>query len=112
MVTTSPPSGHQWLIESGDHQAVIVEVGGGIRAYRYQGRDYLDGYPDDEIAPYGAGQILASWPNRIRDGQYTFSGLRLSVPLNEPDVHNAIHGLVRWLPWRRDDAGPGRVQLS
>jgi aldose 1-epimerase len=112
MVATVQPSGHQWHIESGDHGAVIVEVGGGIRAYRYQGRDYLDGYTADEIAPYTAGQMLAPWPNRIRDGQYTFDGLQLSLPLNEADQHNAIHGLVRWLLWQADHADPGQIRLS
>ncbi len=34
----------------------------------------LDGYAEDEICPGCAGQILAPWPNRIRDGRYTFGG--------------------------------------
>src|SRR5262245_50760764 len=112
MVTTAPPAGQQWLIESDEQQAVVVEVGGGIRTYQYRGRDYLDGYAADEIAPYTAGQILAPWPNRLRDGQYTFDGSELTLPLNEPDQHNAIHGLVRWLPWQPDHSGPDQIGLS
>src|SRR5215471_10885559 len=106
------PSGHQWRIESGDHQAVVVEVGGGVRAYRYQGRDYLDGYTDREMAPFAAGQVLVPWPNRIRDGQYTVDGQRLSLPLTEPDLHNASHGLARWLLWQADEATASEVRLS
>jgi len=80
--------------------------------YQYKGQDHLDGYADSEIAPYTAGQILAPWPNRLRDGEYTFDQLHLTLPLNEPDQHNAIHGLVRWLPWQPDSADPGQIELS
>ena len=65
------PSGTQWTIRSGEHEAVLVEVGGGLRAYRYAGREVLDGYKADEICPASAGSVLAPWPNRVRDGRYT-----------------------------------------
>ena len=58
-------------------EAVVVEVGGGLRAYRADGVDYLDGYAEDELSPGSAGQVLAPWPNRIRDGRYTFGGRAL-----------------------------------
>src|SRR5262247_3737250 len=37
---------------------------------------------------------------------------RSTGPLNEPDQHNAIHGLVRWLPWQPDHSGPDQIGLS
>jgi aldose 1-epimerase len=95
-----PLSGTQWTISAAGQEAVVVEVGGGLRAYRAEGIDYVDGYPEDEIPTGSAGQLLAPWPNRIRDGQYTFAGQALQLALTEPDRHNAIHGLVNWLPWR------------
>jgi aldose 1-epimerase len=49
VATTARPTGNQWLIESDDHRAVVVEVGGGIRMYQYKEQDYLDGYADNEI---------------------------------------------------------------
>ncbi|GAA2707202.1 aldose 1-epimerase family protein [Micromonospora olivasterospora] len=97
---TRPPSGEQWSIAAAGHEAVIVEVGGGLRAYRHDGVDYLDGYGVDELCPGGAGQVLAPWPNRIRDGAYEFGGRPLRLTLTEPTRHNAIHGLVNWVPWR------------
>lgn len=60
------PSGAQWIIAAGGHEAVVVEVGGGLRAYRHDEVDYLDGYDLDELCPGSAGQVLAPWPNRIR----------------------------------------------
>ncbi|MFE0588557.1 aldose 1-epimerase family protein [Micromonospora echinospora] len=96
----TPPSGAQWTIAAAGHEAVIVEVGGGLRAYRRDGVDYVDGYGADEICPGSAGQVLAPWPNRIRDGAYTFDGRSYALPLTEPSRHVAIHGLVNWVPWR------------
>ncbi|SCL17905.1 aldose 1-epimerase [Micromonospora rhizosphaerae] len=93
------PSGIQWTIAGHGHEAVVVEVGGGLRAYRHDGVDYVDGYAADEICPGCAGQVLAPWPNRIRDGAYTFGGRSLQLDLSEPARHNAIHGLVNWVSW-------------
>ena len=94
-------SGTQWTITSGDHEAVIVEVGGGLREYRVAGVEVLDGYADNEMSPASHGQILAPWPNRIRDGRYTFAGESYQLFLSEPARHNAIHGLVNWARWHQ-----------
>ncbi|MEV4620883.1 aldose 1-epimerase family protein [Asanoa sp. NPDC049573] len=98
---TAPPlSGTQWTIASDGQEAVVVEVGGGLRAYRAGGVDYLDGYAEDELPPGSSGQVLAPWPSRIRDGRYAFGGETYQLPLTEPAKHNAIHGLVAWQRWR------------
>ncbi|MFY1635748.1 aldose 1-epimerase family protein [Solwaraspora sp. WMMB335] len=95
-----PPSGAQWTIGAAGHQAVVVEVGGGLRTYRADGFDYVDGYAEHELCVGSAGQILAPWPNRIRDGRYTFGGDTRQLHLSEPSRHTAIHGLTCWLPWQ------------
>jgi aldose 1-epimerase len=98
---TAPPlSGTQWTIAADGQEAVVVEVGGGLRAYRAGGVDYLDGYAEDELPPGSSGQVLAPWPSRIRDGRYSFGGGSYQLPLTEPAKHNAIHGLVAWQRWR------------
>ena len=48
----------------------------------------------------GRGQVLVPWPNRLQDGSYEFDGRSHQLPLTEPEHANAIHGLVRWAPWR------------
>lgn len=58
-----PFSGAQWTISAAGHEAVIVEVGGGLRTYRHDGVDLVDGYQTDEVCPGCAGQVLAPWPN-------------------------------------------------
>ncbi|PZM97592.1 MAG: aldose epimerase [Actinobacteria bacterium] len=109
---TRPPSGAQWTIRADGHEAVIVEVGGGLRAYRADGVDYIDGYAEDEISVGCAGQILAPWPNRIRDGRYQFEGVDQQLALTEPERHNAIHGLVNWVPWRLATRGDDHVVVE
>jgi len=49
------PSGEQITIAAGDQQAVIVEVGGGLRSYSAGGRELVDGYRADEMSSSGRG---------------------------------------------------------
>ena len=105
-------SGTQWSIEADGHRAVVVEVGGVLRRYAAGEWEVLDGFDADELSPASAGQILAPWPNRIRDGHYTFEGTTYQLPLTEPDRHNAIHGLTNWSRWRLAERSAGSVTLE
>jgi aldose 1-epimerase len=106
-----PPSGEQIGITLGEHRAVVVEVGGGLRSYSAAGRDLLDGYRADEMSTSGRGQVLLPWPNRIQDGSYEFEGQRHQLPINDPAEQDAIHGLVRWAPWSVAEHEPHRVVM-
>lgn len=99
MTIATPPSGDQHEISYGDQRAVVVAVGGGLRTYDVAGRPVLDGYPVDQPADGARGQTLVPWPNRVRDGRWRWQGQELQLALTEPAQHNAIHGLVRWVPW-------------
>ncbi|GLY05938.1 MULTISPECIES: aldose 1-epimerase family protein [Actinoplanes] len=105
-------SGAQWTIEADGHRAVLAEVGGTLRAYSVNGVDLVDGFSTDEISPGSAGQILAPWPNRIRDGQYTFEEKAYQLALTEPARHNAIHGLVNWARWHAVEQSADAVTLE
>ena len=93
------PSGEQWTIRFDDHEAVVVEVGGGVRTYTAGGRDVFAGYPPEAQCSGGRGQLLMPWPNRIREGRYSFAGRDHQLALTEPARGHAIHGLVRWAIW-------------
>jgi aldose 1-epimerase len=56
--------------------------------------------------------VLIPWPNRLEDGCYEFNGRRYQLPLNEPEHHNAIHGLVRWSTWTATEREPHRVVME
>jgi aldose 1-epimerase len=105
-------SGRQIEIAAGNQQAVVVEVGGGLRTYSVGDRDIIDGYEADEISSSGRGQVLIPWPNRLQDGSYEFGGRCHQLPLNEPQRRNAIHGLVRWAAWTPAVREPHRVVME
>jgi aldose 1-epimerase len=106
------PTGEQIRLRSAGAEAVVVEVGGGLRSYRARGRDLLDGFGEREMAGAARGQVLAPWPNRLRDGRYVWDGEEHWTPLSEPETHNAIHGLVRFTPWQVTERSSGSVQLE
>ncbi|NHN55283.1 aldose 1-epimerase family protein [Calidifontibacter sp. DB0510] len=94
------PSGTQWTLQAHDQELTVVEVGGGIRSYARGGREVLYGYPVEAKADAGRGQLLMPWPNRVRDGRFSFGGRDEQLALSEPARDNASHGLVRWANWR------------
>jgi aldose 1-epimerase len=106
------PSGKQITIVAKEQQAVIVEVGGGLRSYSVGDHELLDGYDADEMSSSGRGQVLIPWPNRLEDGRYEFDGGHYQLPLNEPEHRNAIHGLVRWSTWTATEREPHRVVME
>ena len=108
----SPPSGEQYEIAHADQRATVVEVGAGIRAYSDGGRDVLEPYPVEAICDGAHGAVLIPWPNRLGDGSYVFDGTEHQLALSEPAKRNAIHGLLRWVPWRALEREPERVLMG
>lgn len=106
------PSGEQINILASGWQATVVEVGGGLRSLSLDGRNVLDGYGEDEMCGSGRGQLLLPWPNRIEDGKYTFGGSSFQLPLSEPALHNASHGLTRWVDWQVRDRSESAVTMT
>jgi aldose 1-epimerase len=106
-----PPSGEQFEIAFADQRATIVEVGGGVREYAVGDRPVLDPYPIDVICDGAHGAPLVPWPNRLADGRYRFEGTEYQVDLSEPERRNAIHGLLRWRPWRALERDEHRVTM-
>lgn len=107
-----PASGAQHEIWHGDQRAVVVEVGGGLREYTVAGRAVLEGYRADEMADGARAQTLVPWPNRLRDGQFTWRGEQFQTALSEPDKRNALHGLVRWANWDAIEHAADHVAMA
>ncbi len=106
-----PPSGDQFEISAGGYRAVITESGAALRHLSYAGRPLVDGFAEGELSSGGRGQLLAPWPNRIRDGAYAFGGRDHQLALTEPSRHNASHGLARWAAWAREEHSDNSVSL-
>lgn len=93
-------SGEQVELSAGGWSAVVVEVGGGLRALECDAVPVIEAYPPEEIAVGGHGQPLLPWPNRLAQGRYRWAGQALRLPIDDPDARAAIHGLTRWANWR------------
>ena len=94
-------TGEQYVIAAGEHRATIVEVGAGLQRYTFGGVDVTCTYGEDVLPPKACGITLVPWPNRIRDGRYTFEGTEYQLALTDPSSGNAIHGLGRWVRWTK-----------
>jgi aldose 1-epimerase len=98
--SSSSATGAQWEIAHGAQRAVVTEVGATLRSYTIGDRELIDGFGPTDWCEGGRGQVLAPWPNRLGDGRYEFDGTVAQAALDEPERSNAIHGLVRWMPWQ------------
>jgi len=108
---TTASTGDQWVIGHGHQRAVITEVGATLRSFTVDDRPVIDGFGPDAWSHGGRGQVLAPWPNRLGDGRYRFEDVDAQAPINEVSTGNAIHGLVRWLPWRMESRAQNQVTM-
>ncbi|MEU7295147.1 aldose 1-epimerase family protein [Streptomyces exfoliatus] len=105
-------TGEQFRLEAGDYRATVTEAGAGLRELSHQGEPLLLSYGPDEPAPAAFGQLLIPWPNRVDHGRYTFEGTEYQLDVSEPELDCAIHGLVRWVPWRPVKHEPQSITLT
>src|SRR6202011_5337114 len=85
---------------------------GALASHGRAGGPLRAGYAENEPPRSAMGLPLVPWPNRIRDGRYTFGGRELQLPITEPERGNAIHGLARSMSWTATERSPDSVTLS
>lgn len=107
-----PATGAQHEIARGDARVVVAELAGALRSFQRGEVQLTETYPDDSIPPAGAGILLAPWPNRIADGQWTFNGRQQQLDITEVPGNNAIHGLLRNTGYQLMSRSAAMVQLS
>ncbi|MDQ6949529.1 MAG: aldose epimerase, partial [Actinomycetota bacterium] len=66
-MTPTIRSGRQFILESGNQQLAVTEVGAGLRSFTVGDQPVLDGYAEREICDVCRGALLLPWPNRIED---------------------------------------------
>lgn len=81
-------------------RAIISEVAAAIRHLSVDGVELTAGYAEGSPPPFGSGIVLMPWPNRIRDGRWTYAGQTLQLDITEPARGNALHGLLCNTPYR------------
>jgi aldose 1-epimerase len=95
-----PAGGVELALERGRQRLVITEIGAGLQSWTVGGRELLNATAVGEPEGPFHGKVLVPWPNRLRDGRYTFAGTEHRAPLTEPERGNALHGLATERRWR------------
>lgn len=83
----------------GGHVVALRDLGRGLRLLREpleEAAGELSHYRQDPI-PYGIPLLFP--PNRIADGTFTAHGETYHFPINEPALHNHLHGFFAKTPW-------------
>src|SRR5215212_3196771 len=86
-------------LTAGPAELAVNLRGGGMRQLRVGDWDVLDTYPAGTVVSGWPGAVLLPWPNRVRNGRWTWQGRDLQLPVTSPEAPNAIHGLLGWQPW-------------
>lgn len=107
-----PASGGQHTLEHGRQRATVTEVGATLRSWQVDGSELLDTFGLESSGDAYRGKVLMPWPNRLRDGRYSFGGREHATPLTEPERDNAMHGLVTWVNWAVTERTPSSVTLG
>ena len=83
---------------NGDYAFIHAQTGASLIELNLAGLSLID-LPGSknhplESNPYHPSALLAPWVNRVRNGNYSFKGKNYQLPINEPALGNAIHGLL------------------
>ena len=99
-------------LTAGEARLAVDLAGGGLRALTAGGWEVLDGYAPGEVPSGRRGGVLLPWPNRIRDGRWTWQGRELQLDIASAAKPTAIHGLVSAQPWQVVDEAADRVTVG
>lgn len=86
-------------LRDGEFRARVDRTGAGLQELTWRGRDVVWPYTSAEGPMAFQGQVLAPWPNRLRDGTYEHDGVEHHLEIDEPATKSAIHGLVHDRKW-------------
>ncbi len=109
---TLNPTGQQYSISDGRFTAVVTEIGATLRSLTLDGQEVLWTFAEDQAPLSSMGRQLLPWPNRIRDGRYTFDGVEYQLPITEVPRHTALHGLNEGVAWDLESHTADEVVLT
>ncbi len=96
---------------TGRVRAAVDRHGGGLHSLTRDGEPLTETYDAAGAVPYCAGALLFPWPNRVRGGTWVHNGITVQLHVDEPELGNANHGLVRDAPVTVRSWEPDRVTV-
>jgi aldose 1-epimerase len=98
--------------EDGEATATISTRAASLRTLEVGGLALVE--PTSQMTDLSgmAGAVMAPWPNRVEDAAWWYEGQRLQLPANEPELSNAIHGLLTQNDFEVRRRGIDFVQLT
>jgi aldose 1-epimerase len=94
--TIDTPAKGLAVFYNGKKVADVLYTGATLNYLSFDDRNLIDGYDRVSLQAYewSRSAILFPFPNRLRDGKYSFEGKDYAFPINEPDNQNALHGFL------------------
>jgi aldose 1-epimerase len=99
-------------VTAGGAELTVDLRGGGLRTLTVGSWGVLDGYESGTVPSGRRGGVLLPWPNRIRDGRWTWQGRELQLEIASAAKPTANHGLVSSQPWQVLDEAADRVTVG
>jgi aldose 1-epimerase len=86
-------------VSAGKARLAVDLRGGGLRELVVGDWHLLDGYASGTVPAGRRGGVLLPWPNRLRNGRWSWRGRDLQLEVAGPATPNAMHGLLSAQPW-------------
>ena len=99
-------------VTSGSAELTVDLRGGGLRTLTVDRWSVLDGYESGAVPSGRRGGVLLPWPNRIRDGRWSWQGKQLQLEIASIEKPTANHGLVSAQPWQLLDQAPDSLTVG
>lgn len=87
--------GQHLVIDADGTRVEVGTVAAALRSVTVGGVALTEATEGSGPPPFGNGIVLVPWPNRVRDGRWTYDGEELELDLTERARGNALHGLLR-----------------
>lgn len=102
--------------KTGDSLLIDTQTGASLIELHLAGISLIDlpGSTTHPLAnnPYHPSALLTPWVNRVRNGNYSFKGKNYQLPINEPALGNAIHGLLARAPFSLVQQSASSISLE
>ena len=106
------PTGEQFTLRNGDAQAEIAALAAIVRSLRIGDVDVTEPTPVDALPSHGSSIVMAPWPNRVRDAVWALDGEPQRLDVTDPELENAIHGLLRNTAYRAREQTEAELTLG